>query len=153
MCTNNYERLLHRNLKQHADKEKTDANLCWSAEFHLSCNNRMFLQVQDGTIVVDAQKYIDSQPVKYSDIEYFIDDIRGHEYNALIDLSCISIYDVNIFSFIRIIWQLYEETYDDHIVSKIKITGTTPYIRKLWYIISPQLPDFVTDMVEIEKGV
>ena len=106
------------------------------------------LNIYNDVIYVDTKKYLEYQPVIYNDIEHHVEYLRSTKsiYKVIIDINDIDIYDVNIIGFIKLIWSLYIHTYHEYILSDITIKGVNP---KLWRMISPCLPEFISDIVHI----
>lgn len=106
----------------------------------------MWLHVFDDVIYVDAEVYIQSQPVNYEQILDVMTSISQPMY-AYIDISSVSLTDVDIAGFIKIIWELHERTKDQKLLKGIYITGASPAVSCIWYTIRCLLPSFVRRLV------
>jgi hypothetical protein len=108
-----------------------------------------WLVLHDGHYVtVDAQDYIQSQPVSYEQVADIIDEIRrqGVPVRAYIDVTGLRISRVNIFGVIRIIWELHEKTYGENLLCSFDLVGASPRVYACWSHIKKNLPEFITGM-------
>ena len=108
-----------------------------------------WLVISYDLITIDVEKYIQSQPIKYHQIEDDIEHIRltGKKYKAIVDVTYVNIYDVNILGVIRIIWDLHEHTYGYDILEYIQFIGMSEIAIHLWNKMTAVLPIFVTEMI------
>lgn len=114
----------------------------------------MWLRISSyDTLIVDARRYIASQPVEYEQIQNVIDDIRltGSPVRARVDVSDIRLRDVNIMGVVRIIWELHEHTRDEPLLESITFSGAPPSALSLWHTVQSILPDFVVDLVKFDS--
>ena len=109
-----------------------------------------WLHISGNTIIVDTDQYINSQPVRYSQVEDVIDQIidSGKKFKTEIDITYVIIYDINILGLIKIIWELHENTYDEDILESIEFKGGSDTVLAIWSRIIPMLPVFVTELVK-----
>lgn len=102
-----------------------------------------WLIIDNDLIKIDGLKYIESQPVVCPDVELFLNKLL----KVQIDITHVNIYDLNIFGFMKIIWQLHELTEGENILTEIQIVGASRNAKKLWSCINSYLPEFVRDLI------
>ena len=97
--------------------------------------------------VVDADVYIASQPVHYSQVRDVIESIRerGKPIRARIDISRVRLARVNIIGVVRIIWEIHKHTYGEPLLELIVFTGAKVPPNILYL-----LPEFIAELVRFE---
>lgn len=101
----------------------------------------------EGTrITVDAEKYIQSQPVSYDQVADVIESIRaqGIPVRARIDVTGLKITRVDIIGVVRIIWELHEETIDENLLESLELYGASPRVLYIWNSLKTALPSFLS---------
>jgi len=102
--------------------------------------------------VVNVQKYIESQPVEYCQIQEVIEQVRSRAspVHTYIDLSNLEFSKVSLIGVVEIIWDLHERTRGDRYLQTIIFTGASRRILCAWRTLTHVLPQFVTDLVQFE---
>lgn len=102
----------------------------------------MWLYVYDDAVYVDAETYIDCQPVNYDQVKDVIESL-SQPVNAYIDVSRVDITQVDLVGLVKIVWKLHEETKDLQLLNKIHFIGASMFMRTVWYAIQCVMPSFV----------
>ena len=99
----------------------------------------------DDVVIIDCETYIRSQPVSYEQVRESIETIRaqGVPVRARIDVTDLRIPRVDILGVIRIIWEIHEETKDEHLLSCIEIVGASPRVMHVWNRLKTVLPHWI----------
>jgi hypothetical protein len=107
-----------------------------------------WLKVSDTNILVDGYAYILAQPIKYHQIEDIIDDVKfsGKSYDVLIDITHVSLYDVNIIGMINIIWEIHDNTAGDKTLRSLRFRGMSDRLSTVWLKVLPNLPSFISQI-------
>ena len=98
-------------------------------------------------VFVDADAYLDTQPIQYEDeLKHVIDLIRnlGRPVYAFTDVSHVRLSKLYIRNFVSVIWRAHKETIDDGLLKAFYISGVPP---RVWDLIHPCLPRFVSDVI------
>lgn len=104
----------------------------------------MWLSISGRNIIVDCPMYIASQPVNFSQIEDQISNLN-EPMDAIIDVSCVDLLDVDLVGFVRIIWELHKRTYGRELIRRIHFHGVPPVVMN---IVLPMLPSFVRKLIK-----
>lgn len=96
-------------------------------------------------VIVDAEMYIQSQPVCFEQVADVIETVRarGEPVRARIDVSGLRLSRVNILGVVDIIWDLHEETRGENLIRSIELIGASPRIQYAWNAIQQILPGFI----------
>ena len=99
----------------------------------------------DDVVTVDAEVYIQSQPVCYEQVADVIHAVRarGVPVRARIDVSRLRLSRVNILGVVDIIWDLHEETRGENLIRSIEFIGASTRIQYIWRAIQQILPGFI----------
>jgi hypothetical protein len=110
-----------------------------------------WLSVKDSEVIIDCLKYIESQPVRYSQIRDVISEIKtsGLEYVAIIDMTDVDIFKVNIPDALKMIWKVHMHTYNEEFVTEFRVLGSNEFIKNLWKMLSAFMPDFISEKLFI----
>ena len=104
-----------------------------------------WLTIDDDVVTVDAEMYIQSQPVCFEQVADIIETVRarGEPVRARIDVSGLRLSRVNILGVVDIIWDLHEETRGENLIRSIELIGASPRIQYAWNAIQQILPGFI----------
>jgi hypothetical protein len=105
-----------------------------------------WLTIDDTDVVtVDAEVYIQSQPVCYEQVADVIETVRarGVPVRARIDVSGLRLSRVNILGVVDIIWDLHEETRGENLIRSIEFVCASPRVQYTWSAIQQILPGFI----------
>jgi hypothetical protein len=106
----------------------------------------MWLHVYDDQLFVDTDAYIESQPVKFEQVEDVIISLT-QPVNTYIDVSRVDVLQVDIVGLIKIVWELHLKTKDQPLLKNIYFKGASPYAKSIWNTLRYILPSFVTRCV------
>jgi len=84
---------------------------------------------------------VTSQPLHYDDLITFIRQ-SGKKYKVIID--------VDLYSTIQLIWDLHENTLGEDLLDSIVFIGATHRMKRIWNFVSPLLPHFVSEIIQME---
>jgi len=104
-----------------------------------------WLTIDDDVVTVDAEVYIQSQPVCFEQVADVIETVRarGGPVRARIDVSGLRLSRVNILGVVDIIWDLHEETRGENLIRSIEFVGASTRIQYVWRSIQQILPGFI----------
>ena len=105
-----------------------------------------WLTIDDTDVVtVDAEVYIQSQPVCYEQVADVIETVRarGVPVRARIDVSGLRLSRVNILGVVDIIWDLHEETRGENLIRSIEFVNASSRVQYTWSAIQQILPGFI----------
>ena len=104
-----------------------------------------WLTIDDDVVTVDAEVYIQSQPVCFEQVADIIETVRarGGPVRARIDVSRLRLSRVNILGVVDIIWDLHEETRGENLIRSIEFVGASTRIQYVWRSIQQILPGFI----------
>ena len=104
-----------------------------------------WLTIDDDIVTVDAEVYIQSQPVCFEQVADVIQAVRarGVPVRARIDVSGLRLARVNILGVVDIIWDLHEETRGENLIRSIAFVGASPRVQYVWRAIQQILPGFI----------
>jgi hypothetical protein len=105
----------------------------------------------DDVVSVDAEVYIQSQPVCFEQVADVIQAVRarGVPVRARIDVSGLRLSRVNILGVVDIIWDLHEETRGENLIRSIELIGASPRIQYAWNAIQQILPGFIRSIATL----
>lgn len=108
-----------------------------------------WLSLEGHRVVVDAERYIQSQPVSIDQVDDVLQAIRaqGVPVRARIDVSGLRITRVDIIGVVRIIWELHVETFDENLLASLELTGASPRVLYLWNRLKTVLPAFLSALM------
>ena len=104
------------------------------------------------TVVVNVPKYIASQRVEYCQISDVMDKIRAKAGPVFtyIDITDLSIRDVDLIGLVDVIWDLHELTKGEEYLKRITFIGASRRALMAWRTLKSLLPTFVSELIIFE---
>jgi len=95
---------------------------------------------------------VPSQPLHYDDFDDLIKFIRqsGKKYKVIIDVTNLNVYEIDLYSTIQLIWDLHENTIGEDLLDSIVFIGASHRMKRIWNFVSPLLPHFVSEIIQME---
>jgi hypothetical protein len=112
-----------------------------------------WLTIDDDIVTVDAEVYIQSQPVCYEQVADVIEAVRarGVPVRARIDVSRLRLARVNILGVVDIVWDLHEETRGENLIRSIEFVGASMRVQYMWRAIQHLLPGFIRSIATVNS--
>jgi hypothetical protein len=110
----------------------------------------MWLHVDNNTVFVDTDAYIESQPVSFDQVRDVIDSIT-QPVNVYIDVSRVDITLVDFVGLVNIVWDIHLYTEHKRLLDKIYFMKANSLVESIWTLIKRALPKFVQECVYIKK--
>lgn len=103
-------------------------------------------------VVVDVPKYLAAQPVTYCQVSDVMDVMRAkaEPLYAYVDISNLSVRDVDLIGLVDIIWDLHERTKGEEFLKRITFIGASRRVLCAWRTVRLVLPTFVSDLIMFE---
>ena len=101
------------------------------------------MSINENVIVVDCPLYIESQPVHFEQIAELVNSL-SEPMDAMIDVSCIDLLEVDLVGFVRLVWELHRQTLNRKLVRRIYFRGVP---SGLMSVVLPVLPSFVRKII------
>lgn len=104
------------------------------------------MSLEDDRVVVDAERYVQSQPVSIDQVIDVLQVIRvqGVPVRAQIDVTGLRISRVDIIGVVRIIWELHIETFEENLLASLELKGASPKVLYLWNRLRCLMPPFLS---------